>query len=119
MRVSTSTTSGTHIIPNKKGSRYKDPIIYANGQYRDDTKGEYGDDLFLDYIIDFIGRKKDDDNPFFVYWPMALTHGPFEPTPDSPEWDAFRTAFEQDARRGRTWADLNDDGGEGAHPTFL
>ena len=55
-----------------KGSRYKDPIIYANGSSIGTTqKGEYGDDLFLDYITDFIDRKKDDENPFFVYWPMA------------------------------------------------
>ncbi|MEX2400679.1 MAG: sulfatase-like hydrolase/transferase, partial [Rhodothermales bacterium] len=27
------------------------------------------------------------DEPFFVYYPMNLTHWPFEPTPDSPGWD--------------------------------
>ena len=99
-----------------KGSRYKDPVIYQNGAYRDDTKGEYGDDLFCDYIIDYIDRKKDDDNPFFVYWPMALTHGPFEPTPDSPEWDGFEPQSNKNSG-GRTWGELNDDGGE-AHPRF-
>ena len=100
----------------EKGSRYKDPVIYRNGSYRDDTDGEYGDDLFCDYIIDFIDRKKDDDNPFFVYWPMALTHGPFEPTPDSPEWDDFEPVSNK-TLGGRTWADLNDMG-VGAHPRF-
>ena len=100
----------------EKGSRYKDPVIYRNGSYRDDTEGEYGDDLFCDYIIDFIDRKKDDDNPFFVYWPMALTHGPFEPTPDSPEWDDFEPVSNK-TLGGRTWADLNDMG-VGAHPRF-
>ena len=99
-----------------KGSRYKDPVIYQNGEYRDDTKGEYGDDVFCDYIIDFVERKKDDDNPFFVYWPMALTHGPFEPTPDSPEWDGFEPQSNKNSG-GRTWGELNDDGGE-AHPRF-
>ena len=73
----------------EKGSRYKNPIIYENGKYRDDTEGKYGEDVFCDYIIDFIGRKKDDDDPFFVYWPMAATHKPHEPTPDSLEWDDF------------------------------
>ena len=73
----------------EKGSRYKSPVIYENGKYRDDTEGKYGDDVFCDYIIDFIGRKKDDDDPFFVYWPMTATHKPHEPTPDSPEWDDF------------------------------
>jgi len=73
----------------EKGSRYKNPIIYENGKYRDDTEGKYGEDVFCDYIIDFIDKKKDDDDPFFVYWPMAATHKPHEPTPDSPEWDDF------------------------------
>ncbi len=58
----------------EKGSRYKNPIIYQNGKYRQDTKDRYGDDIFCDYIIDFIDRKKDDDNPFFVYWPMVATY---------------------------------------------
>jgi arylsulfatase A-like enzyme len=26
------------------------------------------------------------DVPFFVYYPMALTHGPFNPTPESADW---------------------------------
>ena len=68
----------------QKGSRYKNPVIYENGNFRDDTDGKYGEDIFCDYIIDYIERKKDDDNPFFVYWPMAATHKPHEPTPDSP-----------------------------------
>ena len=59
----------------------------------------YGDDEFCNYIIDFIDRKKDDDNPFFVYWPMALTHKPHEPSPDSPRVCRFRSADEQDAWR--------------------
>ena len=73
----------------EKGSRYKNPIIYENGEYRSDTEGKYGEDIFCDYIIDYIERKKDDERPFFVYWPMAATHKPHEPTPDSPEWESF------------------------------
>lgn len=73
----------------EKGSRYKNPVIYQNGEFRTDTEERYGEDIFHEYIEDFIDRKKDDDNPFFVYWPMAATHKPHEPTPDSPEWDSF------------------------------
>ncbi len=90
-----------------KGSRYKNPIIYENGKYRDDTVGKYGEDVFCDYIIDFIGRKKDDDEPFFVYWPMAATHKPHEPSPDSPEWDDFDPPANR-TRGGKTWAALED-----------
>ena len=90
-----------------KGSRYKDPIIYQNGEYRDDTAGKYGDEEFCNYIIDFIDRKKDDDDPFFVYWPMALTHKPHEPSPDSPEFDDFEPSTNK-TLGGRTWAELED-----------
>ena len=100
----------------EKGSRYKNPIIYENGAYRDDTEGKYGEDLFCDYIIDFIGRKKDDDAPFFVYWPMAATHKPHEPTPDSPEWDSFDPPSNR-SLGGRTWAEL-EDGSWGDDPRF-
>ncbi|HIO64627.1 MAG TPA: arylsulfatase [Dehalococcoidia bacterium] len=90
-----------------KGSRYKNPIIYQNGEYRDDTEGRYGEDIFCDYIIDYIGRKKDDDDPFFVYWPMAATHKPHEPTPDSPEWDDFDPPANK-SLGAKTWAELED-----------
>jgi arylsulfatase A len=77
-----------------KGSRFSDPTINDNGTYLSDTEGKYGPDLYVDYINEFIERNKDE--PFFVYYPMALTHAPFQPTPDSPEWpDQRRT---QDGR---------------------
>jgi arylsulfatase A-like enzyme len=47
-------------------------------------KGEYGEDVFVSFIARFMEQHKQD--PFFVYYPMALTHAPFEPTPNSPEW---------------------------------
>ena len=37
------------------------------------------------FALDFIERHK--DQPFFLYYPMILTHDPFQPTPDSPNWD--------------------------------
>jgi len=86
-----------------KGSRYKDPIIYENGKFLENTQGEYGEDIFADYIIDFMERNQDD--PFFVYFPMALTHRPREPTPDSPEFDEFIPPSNE-TLGGRTWAEL-------------
>ncbi|NJN83593.1 MAG: sulfatase-like hydrolase/transferase [Caldilineaceae bacterium] len=67
-----------------KGSRYADPTIQQNGEYLQDTEGKYGPDIYTKYITDFIERNQDD--PFFVYYPMALTHGPFMPTPRSSDW---------------------------------
>ena len=71
-----------------KGSRYADPVIQQNGEYLTDTEGEYGPDIYTAYICDFIERHQND--PFFVYYPMALTHGPFEPTPHSAIWPENR-----------------------------
>jgi len=67
-----------------KGSRYADPVIDQNGTIRRDTSGKYGPDLWVEFIHDFMRRHR--DQPFFVYYPMALPHNPMVPTPDSPEW---------------------------------
>ncbi|MBO03543.1 MAG: arylsulfatase [Chloroflexi bacterium] len=87
----------------EKGSRYKDPIIYENGAFLDNTEGKYGEDIFADYIMEFMERNQDD--PFFVYFPMALTHRPLEPTPDSPEYDDFVPPSNL-TLGGRTWDEL-------------
>ena len=67
-----------------KGSRYANPLLNRNGTMVAGTKGKYGPDLFSDFLIDFMGRKS--DQPFFAYYPMALTHGPFNATPQSDDW---------------------------------
>jgi len=69
---------------DRRESRYRDPLIVENGNYRGDLEGKYGPDIFCEYALDFIERKK--DAPFLLYFPMALVHSPFVPTPDSPEW---------------------------------
>lgn len=67
-----------------KGSRFKSPKLFENGELVPDTQDKYGPDLVSDFICDFIERKK--DKPFFIYYPMMLTHSPFNPTPDSIDW---------------------------------
>ena len=59
--------------------RYKDPRLLENGVSKKYSKGEYGPDLFVNYIKNFMTRKK--DGPFLVYYPMVLSHKPFVPTP--------------------------------------
>ena len=63
---------------------YADPFIQDNNWQRVQHKGAYGPDLCVDYLCDFIKRRK--DQSFFAYYPMALTHFPFKPTPDSLVW---------------------------------
>lgn len=70
----------------RRPERYKNPGLEINGAPRDYRKGEYGPDIVHDYALDFIGRKK--DTPFFLYYPMILTHDPYDATPDSPDYDA-------------------------------
>jgi arylsulfatase A-like enzyme len=67
-----------------KGSRYADSTILQNGRYRTDTKGKYGPDLYAEFLMDFFKRNR--NQPFFAYYPMALTHNPFNPTPHSDVW---------------------------------
>ena len=68
----------------KQGGRYADPLIEQNGKMLERNTGDYGPDIFSNYILDFIERKK--EAPFFIYYPMVLVHDPFVPTPDSEEW---------------------------------
>lgn len=67
-----------------KGSRYGNPTIYSNGALQKNLTGQYGEDLFADFLLQFV--KKPDPKPWFAYWPLALTHDPFVPTPDTPEF---------------------------------
>jgi len=69
----------------RRPNRYPNPGLEINGEEKDFKNGEYGPDIINDHVLDFIDRHEDE--PFFVYYPMNLTHWPFEPTPDSPEWD--------------------------------
>ena len=62
-------------------SRYWDPKIWENGRLREDIENEFGPDLYCDALIDFIRQRRDE--PFFVYYPMALVHLPFVQPPES------------------------------------
>ena len=70
----------------RRPPRYANPGLEYNGHERDFDNGQYGPTLVNDFAIDFITRHRDE--PYFLYYPMVLTHDPFQPTPDSPDWDA-------------------------------
>jgi arylsulfatase A len=61
-------------------------VIFEDGRIRTDTKGRYGEDLWLDFLGGFMERHRKE--PFFAYYSMALTHGPFTPTPKSASWES-------------------------------
>lgn len=69
----------------RRPPRYANPGLEINGAPKDYSHGEYGPKLVNDYALDFIERHR--DRPFFLYYPMILTHAPYQPTPDSPDYD--------------------------------
>lgn len=79
-----------------KGSRYANPTFLRNGELHEDVEGKYGEDLTVDYILNFTAR--DRDRPFFVYYPMALPHWPMVPTPHSDVWKDASRRLEADPR---------------------
>ena len=68
--------------------RFVNPQLEFNGVEKDFTSGEYAPQICTDFICDFIDQNK--KKPFLVYYPMILTHCPFDPTPDSTDWDPKR-----------------------------
>lgn len=69
----------------RRPGRYKNPGLEINGKEVDYSRGEYGPDIVNDYALDFITRHK--EKPFLLYYPMMLTHSPYDPTPDSPDYN--------------------------------
>lgn len=59
--------------------RFQDPYLFTKEGSKTYTN-QFGPDVFVDFIEEFIHKNKDE--PFFVYYPMVLTHTPFVNTPD-------------------------------------
>ena len=80
--------------PGGKTSRYWHPSIIKNARYMPTRPDDYGPDIFANFVIDFARRHQDE--PFFVYYPMCPTHGPFYTTPDTTrsEADKFKNSRE-------------------------
>ena len=68
------------------GAHYKNPQIYENGANLSDaqTRGKFGDDIFTNRILRFIDSNA--TKKFFIYDAITLSHSPFVPTPDDPEF---------------------------------
>ena len=69
----------------RRPPRYANPGLEHNGVEKEFPEGSYGPTLVNDFALDFVTRHK--EQPFFLYYPMILTHDPFQPTPDSANWD--------------------------------
>ncbi|MGB7325866.1 MAG: sulfatase-like hydrolase/transferase [Rubripirellula sp.] len=79
-----------------KGSRYANPtMLEGNAGETGELKtysGKFGEDIWVEKTIDFLVRHR--DQPAFVYYPMALPHWPFVPTPNSDDWDPAKPVTE-------------------------
>ncbi len=78
-----------------KTSRYWHPSILKNGEKMATTIDDFGPDIYADFVVDFARRHK--DGPFFIYYPMALTHSPYYSMPPSNpnEKEKFRHSKEK------------------------
>jgi len=87
----------------RRPPRYANPGLEYNGIEKDFANGEYGPTLVNDFALDFITRHR--EQPFFLYYPMILTHSPFQPTPDSIDWDP-KTKSEKELQNVKHFADM-------------
>ena len=75
--------AGTKAATPERGDRYWKPDYNVNGKMLEDAAGKYGPDVLNEFALDFIRRHR--DQPFFVYYPTPLIHGPILSTPDSKD----------------------------------
>ncbi|MBA4018461.1 MAG: arylsulfatase [Pirellula sp.] len=87
----------------RRPPRYANAGLERNGKAEDFHAGEYGPDLINDFALDFVTRHRDEK--FFLYYPLMLTHDPFQPTPDSPDWDP-KTTGENAKRNVRHFGEM-------------
>jgi arylsulfatase A len=69
----------------RRPPRYANPGLEINGREYDYRDGEYGPDLVCNHALEFISANR--QRPFFLYYPMILTHSPYQATPNSPDYD--------------------------------
>jgi arylsulfatase A-like enzyme len=55
-----------------EGPRFHDPMIYENGKVKKDTRGKYGPDLYVEFLVNFMEKNR--AKPFLAYYSMALAH---------------------------------------------
>lgn len=90
-------TQGEHTTTR---SRYADPsLLYLDRATKQpalkEFTDEYGPDVCDRYLDPFLERCTREKKPFLAYYPLMLTHGPFQPTPQSPQWKEGRRKMNQ------------------------
>ncbi|MEM6260017.1 MAG: sulfatase-like hydrolase/transferase [Planctomycetota bacterium] len=62
-------------------SRYYGPHVWENGEYIVYEREVFGPDHYTDFLIDFMRRSHEREQPFLAYFPMNLIHTPFVTPP--------------------------------------
>ena len=75
-----------------RDTRFSKPVLEIDGTSKTFHENDYGPEIVSDYGLEFIERSHLNGRPFLLYYPMILTHCPFSPTPNSPEWKKDKTA---------------------------
>jgi arylsulfatase A-like enzyme len=86
-------------IKAEKTSRYWNPSVWQDGRLRTDLRGQFGEDVFCQSLIDFIRRNR--SRPFFVYYPTVLVHEPFIVPPDIKAGPADRESRKENKETHR------------------
>jgi len=60
--------------------RYTNPILFHNGE-QIQTEG-YCTDIYFDAALDFMGKKVENEQPFFTYIATNAPHGPYHDVPE-------------------------------------
>ena len=68
-------TKADGVLPGR-AARYWHPAIVRNGKPVPTTDKDYGPDIFVDFLLDFVQRNR--KGPFLVYYPMCLVHGSWD-----------------------------------------
>jgi arylsulfatase A len=89
-----------------KGSRYANPTVYQNGRFLEDTAGKYGEDIWVEFIADFMEQNR--DQPVFACYTMALPHWPMVPTPHSKDWADPAKRLVEDVRHFKDMVEYMD-----------
>jgi arylsulfatase A len=66
-------------FPGSPRQRYWHPAVIVDGKHMPTTPDQYGPDVYCNWLIEFVRANR--DKPFLAYYPMCLTHKPWDPTP--------------------------------------
>ena len=67
---------------DRLGERYWNPTLDIDGRVTTFPEDAYGPDVFTDHLLRFVETHRDER--FCAFFPMALTHAPFEHAPPKP-----------------------------------